>query len=251
MGASIQVQFANPPEGTCPATFSDAVTLLNALISGQVTTSFIPYIIGASTPAVEDQDKAWIRLDAAGRPLGTFVFYAGAWRRQYSGKPKEITFFSGDPSLYFDGTGKGLTTAEWDGWALCNGANGTPNLTDRFIASAHMDNSDGHNAYSSGWKLLYAGTEFGTGGSDQYLIVPRNLPEIAAITADGFEYNPGGSPHVGDPRIIIDPLYSAGKPASIDLSPHYGFDSGIESQSGIPITPKFYAAAPCMFIGYS
>lgn len=248
MSFPITITFANPPEGTCPATFADAVVLLQALVGGEVTTTFTPYVLGANTPAVEDQDKAWIRLDAAGRPLGTFVFYAGNWRRQYTGKVKEITWFSGDPNTYFDGTGKGLATAEWDGWALCNGANGTPNMTDRFIASAHMDNSGGHDAYDGQWKTLWNGSMFNTGGIDTYLIKQQDLPELA-LQLDGHDYNPGGSPHV-DPSLIIDKLYVNAAPESVTVA-HYGFNSSSQSQTSFPVLPKFYSAAPCLFIGYS
>ncbi|MDR1225992.1 MAG: hypothetical protein LBK47_03735 [Prevotellaceae bacterium] len=36
----------------------------------------------------------------------------------------------------FDGTGKGLPGESVDGWAICNGANGTPDLRGRFIVGA-------------------------------------------------------------------------------------------------------------------
>ncbi len=248
MSFPVVINFATPAEGACPATFTDAVALLQALISGEVTTSFTPYVLGSSTPAVEDQNKVWIRLDAVGRPLGTFVFYAGNWRRQYSGKAKEMTFFNGDPAIYFDGTGLGLITAEWDGWALCNGMNGTVDLSDRFLIGGHMDNV-GTVGYSSGWRTLASGGVTSVAGASTHTIVAQNLPELA-LTIDGNEYKPGGSPHV-DARVIIDLLYDNAAPHTADVA-HYGFDSSIpQTQTAVPTLPPYYAMAICTFVGYS
>lgn len=36
-------------------------------------------------------------------------------------------------TAYFDSTGQGKQGGEYDGWAICNGNNGTPNLAGRFI----------------------------------------------------------------------------------------------------------------------
>jgi hypothetical protein len=49
-----------------------------------------------------------------------------------------IKMFGGTISGNFDGTGLGL--AGWDGWALCNGSNGTSNLKGKFIVG--YDDSD-------------------------------------------------------------------------------------------------------------
>lgn len=38
-----------------------------------------------------------------------------------------------DISTYFDGTGLGKTARRWDGWAICNGSNGTPDLDGEFL----------------------------------------------------------------------------------------------------------------------
>src|SRR5476649_2773127 len=111
----------------------DAFDSINAAISSSIGGSYAPYVTGSSTPAVGDQDKVWARQDAQGRPLGTFMFYNGSWRRQYSGLPSQLRMFTGDPAVYFDGTGLGLLVKEWDGWAICNGQNGTTNLSNLFV----------------------------------------------------------------------------------------------------------------------
>ena len=37
-----------------------------------------------------------------------------------------------DVTGYFDATGLGIADGPYDGWAVCNGSNGTPNLSDKF-----------------------------------------------------------------------------------------------------------------------
>ncbi len=248
MSLPITITFANPPEGTCPSTFADAVTILQSLVSAQSPTGYLPYILGSSTPAVEDQNKAWIRQDAAGRPIGTFVYYAGAWRREYTGKPKEVVYFTGDPATYFDGTGRGLTTAEWDGWALCNGANGTPNMTDKFLIPAHMDNSDGTDAYSSGWRTKVSGSALFTGGSATETLTEaktwRQVEDALVLdlfAADGDTRSSSGA-MVGIHNIgtTID--------GTVTL---IAADAGNTTPDPFFTLPPFLAVAPCMFVGYA
>ena len=45
-----------------------------------------------------------------------------------------IVMWSGNVGTAFDGTGLGLADTQYEGWALCNGNNGTPNLKGRFVA---------------------------------------------------------------------------------------------------------------------
>src|SRR4051812_45928039 len=128
----IDISLDTPDPEDCPATFTELVTLLGELIHAELVGSYIPYVTGAETPSMDDTDKVWHRLDTTGRPIGTFVYYSGAWRREYTGNTSEITMYSGDPATDFSGAG-GLGTigGDWDGWALCNGSNGTPDLSDR------------------------------------------------------------------------------------------------------------------------
>ena len=44
-----------------------------------------------------------------------------------------------DISAYFEASGAGSPGAAYEGWALCNGANGTPDLSGKFIRSSHSD----------------------------------------------------------------------------------------------------------------
>lgn len=66
--------------------------------------------------------------------------------------PKAIVPFhlsAGDISTYFSGTGLGINGTPYQNWAICNGNNGTPDMTDKFVRGT-------------------AGAAGGTGGSDTH-----------------------------------------------------------------------------------
>jgi microcystin-dependent protein len=50
--------------------------------------------------------------------------------------PGGIVMFSGDVATAFDAEGSGIPNTPYEGWQLCNGKNGSPDLQDRFIAAA-------------------------------------------------------------------------------------------------------------------
>ncbi|MDP4146693.1 MAG: hypothetical protein Q8936_19815 [Bacillota bacterium] len=51
--------------------------------------------------------------------------------------PYSIIMYSGDVSINcYDSSGKGIKGTPYEGWQICNGNNGAPNLTDRFIVGA-------------------------------------------------------------------------------------------------------------------
>lgn len=50
--------------------------------------------------------------------------------------PGGIIMFSGDVGKAFDASGTGFPNTPYEGWQLCNGKKGTPDLQDRFIAAA-------------------------------------------------------------------------------------------------------------------
>ncbi len=243
MPVPVVLTWANPAEGTCPTTIDEAVALYRTLLSGEVSGTFTPYILGFDTPSVEDQDKAWIRLDAVGRPLGTYVFYAGTWRREITGKLNEITMFSGNPATFFDGTGKGLITGQWDGWFLCNGQNGTPNLSDKFIVGAHMDNSAGQTGYSSGWRSMVSGSIAATGGSATHTLTLAETPRPAqdALVVDRFD--------AGASRDAAGKIFGIEDGTSTYDYELIPADAGVTSPTPVPTLPPYYALAYCIFIG--
>lgn len=169
MNPSVLTQFGTPDPNASPLNIVQLVALLNQLVSSQIQGSYIPYIIQNATPNVEDQDKAWMFVDASGRPIETRIFYNGSWRRIYNGMLGEVRMYQGDPTTDFDSTGLGLVGGRFDGWALCNGSNGTADLSDHFIAAANM-NQPG-NGYNSGhWQSKITGVLANTGGNNQIIL---------------------------------------------------------------------------------
>lgn len=242
MSLPVQVSIANPDPSAAPTTLTQLIVILRTLITAVVTGTYVPYVQGSATPAVGDQDKVWHRTDGGGRPMGTYIYYSGAWRRQYTGRLNQIVMYNGDPAVDFGGAGGlGTVGGEWDGFALCNGNNGTPNLSDKFIVGSKMD--DLTIGYSGGaHKTSVSGSTTQTGGvatvtlDDDHTYRPAR-PAVTARkhTADGNTANPGG------------PLYGSGT-ADITL---LDADSGNETPDAIATLPPYYALALAQFVGYA
>lgn len=239
----ISIQFDIPDPGECPLTFTEQIAALNALAHGEIEGEFVAYVTGATTPAVDDQDKVWHRVDASGRPIGTYVFYSGTWRKQYTHNIGEIVMYSGDPDVDFAGTGhKGTVGGEWDGFQLCSGENGSPNLSDKFVVGAKMDDlAIGYPNGDGPWKTGVSGatTQEGVGVHEIQLDNSNTYrPAIPAITAGRWEAD-GNTPNVaGD-------LYGLGSDATLSAE-----DAGNPAPPAIPTLPPWYALALAVFVGY-
>lgn len=250
-----------------PITVNDFITLLNQLITSEIQGSYIPYVIQHDTPGVDDRDKAWIELDTAGRPLSIKVWYAGnsgAWRRIYNGMVGEIRGYSGDPSIDFDKDTDGNYTSgkigdRYDGWFMCNGLLGTPNLSDKFLLGASMDNV-GKDGYSGGWQAAITGPDgtvqgYKTGGRFIDTILNDNLPllnnadagQAHGLWIHGFDYT-NGAPHAGDKAPIVDAKFAADTPRDWNLTPTV---YGKLPPDPFWTTPPFYALAWIIFKGYA
>lgn len=241
MPLPVSVSFASPDPNVCPANVTSLVAYLNTLFTASVTGSYVPFVIGAGTPGVDDQDKLWFKLDAAnGQPLGFYRYYSGNWRKSYSGLKGEMRIFNGDPALYFAVGGLGIIGGEWDGWHIANGADGTVNLSDRFIVVAKQD--DLGVGYAGGlWKTNISGAPQSTGGETQFqldatytYIPPRAAVTVGRWTAQGNTPNGGaGLFGFGSDYTLI-----AAEAGNIDPPP-------------VPILPKYYAMAIVQWVGYA
>jgi hypothetical protein len=235
-------QLGLPDPSAAPLTVTELVNLLNTLFLPVEIGNFSNQIIsGSSTPSVTDQDKLWFKLDGAGNPLGFYKFVGGNWRPVYSGKIGEITMFSGNPVGIFDSTGLSAIGSVWDGWALCNGNNGTIDLRDRFIVSGLF--------YTGGnWVTHVTGTNVNTGGAATHLIVEQELPSYDP-NFSGAEFD-SGTPNALN-RLIIDSRYLGypqtipGSNVSSDI--HYG---AVGPQTPISTLPPFIAVGYVQFVGY-
>lgn len=237
----ITLAIAHPDPSFAPTTLDQAWTAtggLKDLITATLQGTYTPYVMSASIPAVNDQDKIWFKLDGAGRPLGAYKFYSGAWMRVYPYPIGTIVLFSGDPSGLFDGTGLGIAGTDWIGFAIANGNNGTPNLADKFVI--------GSGTYSTTWKTTVAGTSLQTGGTstitldDAHTYRPATpLLTVGKWGADGNAASASGN------------LYGTVNTDVTKNTTLIGADAGQTSPTPIPIIPPFYALAYVMFRGYS
>lgn len=241
MAIDVEIEFANPDPDDCPLTFLELVTLLNQLVSGSIVANITPYIRQAATPSVDQQTLIWHKIDVDGRPLGTYVFYGGAWRKQYSGNIGEIVFYSGDPGVDFaESGGKGTIGGDWDGWQICNGNNGSPNLSDKFIVGAKMDDQGIGYPTNGPWKTTVGGTTQQSGGQKDITLTddttfqkPNDAIQMSNWQADGNSQNSGGG------------LWGLG--SGHTLLPA---DAGNETPDAIPTLPPYYALALVVFQGY-
>ncbi len=236
-----------PSPTDAPLTVTELVNLLNTLFLPVSIANYNAQIVtGSSVPGVGDQDKLWFKTDTAGRPLGFFSFYNGSWRRLYSGQLNQVSLYSGVPNHDFDSTGLGLINQTWDGWALMNGQNGTTDISDKFIVSAHMNESGGINQYNAGWQTTVSGTAHKTGGSKDHLVTEGELPTYD-LTITGFhpsDTNPGA----GNAVAIVDNHGTT--EYTVDLGTQYGVIPPAV-QAAIPTLPPYLALAYAQFIGYA
>jgi len=81
----------------------------------------------------------------------------------------------------------GAISAIPSGWVLCNGANGTPNLTDRFIIHADADSGGTNNVGATGGASTHTHSGGVTGGPSATVHVDDN--------SGGTDYNVGSETH--------------------------------------------------------
>lgn len=171
------------PKGfKAPSTTQTMLEMVAKYTQYQISDDSQVMVVGPNTPAVTDQNRVWLRTDAYGRPVAFFLWYksaaagaVGAWRRVPTLRPAEIRMFTGNPATFFDVSGRGLTTAEWDGWALCNGGNGTIDLRDRFIVPATGPSNT-----------------LTRGGSATLTLLVGHMPRITATIGELYDFVRGG-----------------------------------------------------------
>jgi hypothetical protein len=241
-------QLGLPDPTATPLNVTELVTLLNSLFLPVSVGNYNAQIVtGSNTPAVADQDKLWFKTNVSGAPIGFYIFNSGVWRPVYNGKIGEITSFTGDPTVYFDGTGKGIVGGQWDGWAACNGNNGTPDMRDRFLVCNSTFVATNQPA------TVITGTAAATGGSvpSAYTIKESDLPTYNPIFA-GANYSAGaGTPTY---HILVDNNWINYFQHSSVQDPNtgntnYGAPPGTP-QTVVPIVPPFYCVMFAMFIGF-
>lgn len=213
------------PKGfQAPSTTQSMLKMLAKYTKYQVTADSQVMVVSTNTPAVADQNRAWLRIDAYGRPSGFFLWYKTAWRRVPIPRNNEVRMFNGIPATYFDSTGLGLAGGGWDGWALCNGNNATPDLRDRFIVVAPV-----------------AAQQQARGGSATLTISLTNLPRITGAIGELYDFKTGGG-MVGWSGLH----FQGGARQSATV---VALNTGLSTP--ISILPPYVAVGFAMWIGYA
>lgn len=240
MSIAVEIEFDNADPEDCPTNFQETIDLLNEKVSGSIAANIVPYIRQSTTPGMDQTNLVWHKIDVDGRPIGTFHYYGGAWRREYSGRQDEIRYFMGDPAIHFESDGRGIVGGEWDGFALCNGNNGTPNLSDKFIVGAKMDDLGVGYPTNGPWKTNVSGASTQTGGEKDITLTDDTTFQKAVDAiqmsnwqADGNSQNSGGG------------LWGLG--SGHTLLPA---DDGNITPDAIQTLPPYYALAICKWISY-
>jgi hypothetical protein len=136
--------------------------------------------VGSSPPSSALTNKVWYKTDSGGRPLGVYMFYNGNWRKVYTGVAIGTIIMCWYYSGLFDGTGRGIIGRDYDGWAMCNGQNGTPNLQGFFPACGAPGENVGQSAGT--WYTDADGVAWRNNGGQKTRITltMANLPAMVA-----------------------------------------------------------------------
>lgn len=257
----VHTQFGPPDPNDAPLNLAQLFQILNRTVSSEIIPPGVykPYIIQNGDPDVDDQDKIWIDLDSQGRPVATKIYWpvSGTWRRIYNGMLGEVRAFNGAPGYgpppaYFNAVGMGNAGLEYDGWHICNGKDGTPDFTDRFIVGAHMNKTDSKNDYDDGeWVSWVDGQSAKrVGGAKDFTLNENNTfqpaspgflkvgtyeIEGATLTADETKW--------GAPSLMEE---NKNKNLTIDAG-----DRANETPEAVSILPPFVALGWIIFLGYS
>jgi hypothetical protein len=216
-----------------PACYPPDVNALLTLIATLGLRGTIPdnsgggIFVGSSQPSSSLTNKVWLQVDAAGRPIGFKVFYNGNWRFVQNARYGDLRMSAISIGSDIDGNGLGVIGGLFDGWAFCDGRNGTPDLRNRFPVmcdngSTLTTNVDPTNPNSR------------VGGAPNHVIQRTNLPHMQTKTLQkGFSYANGATGgnelyQLGSETVFWPVVDSGGLPvggqAPLDhVNPYYSF----------------------------
>ena len=256
---TVTTVFASPPPNANPLNLIQLFQLANLLVSSTIgTDQFLNVVIQSDEPGVDNRDTIWVVTNTTGNPLAIKIWHPGSskWRRIYNGMMGEVRGFTGDPGFNetgnFGPTGTGNIGGEYDGWHVCNGQDGTPDLSNQFIVGADMAAT--YHGYTGGqWVTKTdATTAVSTGGQFNQLLTAENIPLPVLSTVDlkmdryrigsGGETVDAGGLLWGQPNTLKQIIVPEYPPANYP---------GNAAPKGVSTTPPFYSLAWITFIGYA
>lgn len=249
-------QMGHVAPDAAPLSINELIDLLNTVLQSTFApgVTYSPYVISHVEPAVNDRDKAWIYIDTQGKPIEIRLYHANTsgWRRLYNGMPNEIRIYSGNPGYSdnplhdFDINGHGHVLGTYDGWQLCNGKNGAPDFSDKFVLAAHMNNANGIPGYDHGWQGVIDGVAHKDGGQWTETLLPQNIPfpTKGATGVTVGKYTAEGNAPAGDGDLfgLIN-----GFPVTLPVE---GADPGNPHPLPVFVGPPFIAMGYIIFQGY-
>ena len=222
-----------------PACYPPDLNALLTLLATQGLRGTVPdnagggVFVGSIAPSSSLTNKVWFKIDQAGRPLGIYMFYNGNWRKVYTGSFGDIKLYIGPFNGVFDGTGRGVVGGDQDGWAVCNGQNGAPNLDGNYPCCAVWN--------GSAWVANPDGLGYrGSGGVRGIQIAPSNLPQLH-VNAHGIDVV------VGSGSLTRTAIAQQTQP----VAGVWSVNETVNSPNSVLPSQLFIATAYLIFLGYA
>lgn len=83
------------PANFCPTTEQERLNKYAQHLTGVLPGGYSTFVIGNEKPLAVDQNKAWLRLDSAGRPERWYTFANGSWQSPHPVPPGFIQLYMG------------------------------------------------------------------------------------------------------------------------------------------------------------
>jgi microcystin-dependent protein len=245
MATALTVVPATLPEGTCYSTEQERLNGIAANLLVSIPGTLSLFNFGASTPALENRDRPWIRLNPDGSVDDIYVFYNGSWRKKF------LPFTTGDV-MFFSGSEASIV----DPWFVCNGqtvarALGnfvTPDLRQKFVLVSGTggtvpDPVDGVGTVALTQRILGQ-----TGGAEEIILLENQTPthEHAVWGADTTAV---GTVNTGLRRVGCALTGATGNPnAYIDEIDGHSFTQAAGGDQPHPNMGPFYVLAAKVYV---
>lgn len=182
----VNITTASVPEDFCfqnwPQGWAFLVSLLSAEVAG--TASFFNY--GPNTPAPDERDRPWIRLDASGNIDKMYSYSNGAWVAKHPAAPGDVIMYEGTEAsidTHDGGEAGAITATTGPMWQKVSTINGRFPLGPGTLASGATVNVGD------------------TGGAEEHILTRAELPNVSVDTLSQRRINvqDGGSAVVTTP----------------------------------------------------
>lgn len=171
--------------------------------------------------------------------------------KKFSGEgivpPGGIIMFTGNTAGKFSTSGLGIAGTEYEGWAICNGSNSTPDLRNRFIVSTGSSYAMGARGGANTYRLSVDQLPAHTHELD--LRTQNSDPDEPGVeSAAGTKVHAsGGTNHTGAPHFTIDLTSTTIYSGQLLTETHQHEISGSTESTGsgeeIENRPLYYALA--------